>query len=122
MGVQFGGDLAKRGIVGVVTGWGVCGVGDASLAHATVDALPQQIRVAAVSGVLLDPVDQQLPDGDGVLPQTHAQVRMLGQHGVGGCLLTGQVGVCRVDHRLFGECSVEVGVARAIQLRWRVAR
>src|SRR5262249_45294780 len=92
-----------------------------SLAHATVDALPQQIRMAAVSGVLLDPVHQQLPDGDGVLPQTHAQIRMLGQYRVGGCLLTGQVGICGVDRRRFGDRSVEVGVARAVQLRWGVA-
>jgi hypothetical protein len=30
----------------------------------------------------LDAVDQQFPDGDGVLPQAYAQIRMLGQHGV----------------------------------------
>ena len=38
------------------------------LAYPTVDAFPQKIGVPAVSGVLLDPVNPQLPDGDAVLP------------------------------------------------------
>lgn len=47
---------------------------------------------------------------------------MIGQNGVGGSLLTRQVGVCGVDHRLFGDHSFEVGVARAVQLRRGIAR
>ena len=39
-----------------------------SLADAAVDAFAQQVGVPAVPGVLLDPVNQQLPNGDTVLP------------------------------------------------------
>lgn len=37
------------------------------LAHASVDALAQEVRVSAVAGILFDPVHHQLPDGDPVL-------------------------------------------------------
>jgi len=36
----------------------------ALLAHPPVDALPQQIGMAAMAGVLLDHVDQHLPHRD----------------------------------------------------------
>src|SRR5829696_1739982 len=93
-----------------------------SLAHATVDALPHQVGVPAVPGVLLDPVHQQFPDGNAVPPQTLPQIWMLGQRGVSGRLLAGQVGICGVDQRLIGESSVEVRVANAVELRPRVTR
>ena len=38
------------------------------LPYPTVDAFAEQIGVPAVSGVLLDPVNPQLPDGNAVLP------------------------------------------------------
>jgi hypothetical protein len=43
-------------------------IADPSLADAAVDAFAQQVGVPAVPGILLDPVYQQLPDGDTVLP------------------------------------------------------
>ena len=41
---------------------------DLSSADTAVNAFAQQIGMPAVPGVLLDPVYQQLPDGDTVLP------------------------------------------------------
>jgi hypothetical protein len=47
---------------------GLCPASDPSLADATVDAFAQQVGVPAVPGILVDPVYQQLPNGDTVLP------------------------------------------------------
>ena len=93
-----------------------------SLTDAAVDALAQQVGVPAVPRVLLDPVHQQLPDGDVVLSQPFAQIRMLGDRGVGLRLLAGKIGVRRLDHALIGDGSVEVPVAVAVQLRQLVGR
>jgi hypothetical protein len=76
--------------------------------------------VPAVSGVLLDPVNPQLPDGDAVLPHPLAQIRMLGQHCIGGRLLASEIGECVVDKRLLSGRSFEVGITRPVQLRCRV--
>jgi hypothetical protein len=61
-----------------------------SLAYPSVDALAQQVGVPAVTGILLDPVHHQLPNCDPVLRQTLAQIRVLGQRGVGRGLLARQ--------------------------------
>lgn len=68
-----------------------------SLADPSVHALAQQVGVAAVAGVLVDPVHQQFPHGDPVLPDALAQIRVRGERGVGGGLLALQVGEGRVD-------------------------
>jgi len=78
------------------------------LTYPTVDAFAQQIGVPAVTGVLLDAVDPQLPDGDAVLPHPFAEIRVLGQHCVGRRLLTSEIGECAVDNRLVSDGSVEV--------------
>ena len=48
------------------------------LPYPAVDAFAQQIGVAAVAGVLLDPVNPQLPDSDAVLDHPRAQIRIPG--------------------------------------------
>ena len=81
----------------------------------------QQVGMAAVSGVLLNPVEVQLSDGDAVLTQSLSQILMLGRHDVGSCLLTGQVGVGGVDRRLLGHRLLGGGVAGAVQLQRALA-
>jgi hypothetical protein len=46
------------------------------LPDAAVDALAEQVGVPAVSGVLLDPVDPDLADGDAVLAHPLAQIEV----------------------------------------------
>src|SRR5579872_1899413 len=69
----------------------------ASLADPPVDALSQQVGVPAVTGVLLDPVHHQLPNRDAARAEALAEVRVLGEGGVGGGLLARQGGVGGVD-------------------------
>src|SRR6478609_12112466 len=64
----------------------------ALLADAAVDALPQQVGVPAVPGVLLDPVDLELADRDAVGAEPLAQVGVPGDGRVGRGLLPGEVG------------------------------
>ena len=71
----------------------------------------------AVPGVLLDPVHLELPNGDAVGSQTLAEVRVLGQGGIGRGLLTDEVGVRRLDDRRIGSGTVEVRVGEAATRR-----
>jgi hypothetical protein len=73
-----------------------------------------------VSGVLLDPVNPQLPDGDAVRLHPPTQIRMLGQHCIGGRLLASEIGECVVDKRLLSGRCFEVGITRS-SLRRRAA-
>ena len=87
------------------------------LPNPTVDAFALKISLPAGSGVLLDPVNPQLPDGDAVLPDPFAQIRTLGQHCIRGRLLASEIGECLVDKRLLSDHSFEVGITRPVQLR-----
>src|SRR5690625_4150601 len=71
------------------------------LADAAINAFAQQVCVTAVPGVLLDPMDQQFPDGDTPRSQTLPQIRMLGHHRVHRSLLASEVCIRSVDHRRF---------------------
>src|SRR6266536_2684857 len=87
------------------------------LPYPAVDAFAQQIGVPAVAGVLLDPVNPQLPDSDAVLTHPRAQIRILGQHCIGCRLFASKIGECALDQRLLRNGSLEVGITRSVQLR-----
>jgi hypothetical protein len=53
------------------------------LPYPAVDAFAQQIGVPAVAGVLLDPVNPQLPDSDAVLTYPCAQILSRSKIGFG---------------------------------------
>src|SRR5579875_3733769 len=92
------------------------------LADPSVDALPQQVGMAAVTGVLLHPVQEDLPYGDPLSADPFAQIRVLGEEGVGGGLLAGEVGEGGVDHGLVTDRVVELGITPPVQSRRRIAR
>jgi hypothetical protein len=73
-----------------------------------------------VSGVLLDPVNPQLPDGDAILSHPLAQIRMLDQHRISGRLLASEIGESVLDNRLLSDRSFEVGITRPVQPRRRI--
>jgi len=92
------------------------------LPYPAVDALAQQVGVAAVAGVLIDPVNPNLPDGDALPAKPRAQVRVPGQHRIGCFLLAGKVGECVRDLRLPRNRPLESGITRSVQPRCLVSR
>src|SRR5260221_3764356 len=96
--------------------------GSVLLPYPAVDAFAQQISVPAVAGVLLDPVNPQLPDSDAPLTHPRAQIRILGQYCICCRLFTSKIGECVLDQRLLCNGSVEVGIPRSVQLRCWVSR
>lgn len=86
------------------------------LPHPPVDALPQQIRMAAVSCVLLDTMQQDLPDGDAFSANPFPEVQVLGQEGIGVGLLAHQVSEGGIDDLLIRYGTVEIGVTAPYRL------
>lgn len=85
------------------------------LAYAAVDALAQQVGMPAVAGVLIDPVNPHLADGDALLARPCAEVREVGQHRIGRSLFAGEVGERVVDQRLLRNGTLEGGITFPVE-------
>jgi hypothetical protein len=93
----------------------------ALLSDASVNALAQQVGVTVVAGVLLDHVDQQLPEGDWLVcsvTSDEAQVCLTGELLGEGDLVTPGVPGC-IDNGLIGRGTVEVAVGLGFGLETR---
>jgi hypothetical protein len=88
------------------------------LPDTSVNALPQQVGVAVMSGVLLDHVNQQLPQGDGIARAVSSYEAEVGLS----CELLGERDLvtpcvpCIIDHRLISHGTVEVTVGLRLGL------
>jgi hypothetical protein len=88
------------------------------LADASVNALAQQIRMTVVAGVLLDHVDQKLPQRDrfaGAISANKAEICVTGEL-LGEADLVSPRGPRLIDHCLISHGTVEVAIGLSLRL------